>query len=239
MEKDTIRAVRPVAVVALGDPVLGDDGVALRVMGRVRPLLGEIALTGKQVPLAKRPMPPRGGIRFYSEEDRPSWLQVATRTESGALNPKRSVHALGSIVDWIEGVSSSDLLREALSGRMRVVIIDAVSHDASPGHVQHWHLEKRTKTNLSLVRFYHPVPEESFDHLPFWLEDEIPEHGTDLIAIQPYRVEPSADLSSVLRSRLASITAQVGGLLLRILEEEGWRFGTARRRPRQRRRRTG
>ena len=72
--------------------------------------------------------------------------------------------------------------------------------------------------------FYQPAPHEIFDHLPFWLEEEVPEHGTDLIAIEPYRIEPGSELTPVIRSRLSAITSQVGGLLLRILEEEGWRF---------------
>ena len=100
---------------------------------------------------------------------------------------------------------------------------DAVMHGASPGGVQHWHLERLGATDLQLVRFYRPMAEDSLDHLPFWIEDDLPEHGTDLIAIEPYRIEPDHELSPVIRSRLASITSQVGGLLLRILEEEGWR----------------
>jgi hypothetical protein len=75
------------------------------------------------------------------------------------------------------------------------------------------------------VLFYSNGEELPFDHLPFWMEDDLPEHGTDLIAIEPYRVGTSKELSPVLRARLSSITAQVGGLLVRILEEEGWRFG--------------
>jgi hypothetical protein len=65
----------------------------------------------------------------------------------------------------------------------------------------------------------------------------VPEHGTDLIAIEPYRIEPGSELTPVIRSRLSAITSQVGGLLLRILEEEGWRFdrpGTKRTQKRPR-----
>ena len=63
------------------------------------------------------------------------------------------------------------------------------------------------------VRFYQPAPQEIFDHLPFWLEEEVPEHGTDLIAIEPYRIEPGSELTPVIRSRLSAITSQVGWAL--------------------------
>ncbi|MBD3160686.1 MAG: hypothetical protein GF346_00960, partial [Candidatus Eisenbacteria bacterium] len=49
------RTVRPVAVAAMGDPGMEDDGLTLRVMGRVRPLLGEIALVGERTLPLRRP----------------------------------------------------------------------------------------------------------------------------------------------------------------------------------------
>lgn len=202
---------------------MSDDGLALRVMGRVRPLLGEIALSGTQNASLHGKMPPRGQVRFVDEQQQRAWIAAAIRPgESARAEP--SPHQLSSIVDWIEGATASDRLRPALEKRRRVILIDAVCHDASPGHVQHWHLEQRPKSGLNLVRFYQPAPHEIFDHLPFWLEEEVPAHGTDLIAIEPYRIEPGTELTPVIRSRLSAITSQVGGLLLRILEEEGWRF---------------
>lgn len=214
------EAVRPVAVVALGDPAMGDDGIALRVMGRVRPLLGEIALTGLHGPQPSRSSVPSPDGSFR----KPDWIREALRPSAPNPRLQENRPSLVSVVDWIEGLAALERLSPVLENRRRVVLLDAVSHGASPGGVQHWHLERRNPGNLSLVRFYRPAREDSLDHLPFWLEDDLPVHGTDLIAIEPYRVEKSGDLSPVLRSRLASITAQVAGLLLRILEEEGWVF---------------
>jgi hypothetical protein len=112
-----------------------------------------------------------------------------------------------------------------LANRKRVVLVVPARHGGSPGAVQHWHIDCDEKTKLSSVSFYTSVLDLSLDHLPFWMEEELPEHGTDLIAIEPYRIAPSPELSPVMRSRLAGITSQVGGLLVRILEEEGWRLG--------------
>lgn len=209
---------------------MGDDGVAVRVMGRVRPLLGEIALLGKKPDSGSRKLPTRGRTEFVEDGPKP-WIRVATQPPATASTRRGAKKPLSSIIDWIEGDANEALLRQALVDRKRVVLMDAVQHNASPGHVQHWRLEPRRKSRLSLVRFYQRSQDESFDHLPFWLEEDMPEHGTDLIAIEPYRVEPGSDLSPVLRSRLAAITSQVGGLLLRILEEEGW---NSRPKPRRR-----
>ncbi len=219
----------------MGNPQMSDDGLALRVMGRVRPLLGEIALAGTRSAALHGKMPPRGEVAFIDERQQRAWIAAVAREKTAPVKPTE--HQLGSIVDWIEGATASENLRPALDRRRRVILIDAVCHDASPGHVQHWHLEQRRPSGLNLIRFYHPAPHEIFDHLPFWLEEAVPEHGTDLIAIEPYRVEPGSELTPVIRSRLSAITSQVGGLLLRILEEEGWRFdrpGTKRtpKRPR-------
>lgn len=237
MEAGTLKSVRPVAVVALGDPTMGDDGVAVRVMGRVRPLLAEIALTGKGIAALQQKR--QWTSAYTAGLEPPEWLKTATRPAKQSLTSRRNASArrpaaqagsLVSVVDWIEGCAAPDLLSPLLENRRRVVLIDAVMHGASPGGVQHWHLERFKKTDLHVVRFYRPMVEESFDHLPFWIEDDLPEHGTDLIAIEPYRIEPNHELSPVIRSRLASITSQVGGLLLRILEEEGWHIGRSPRR---------
>jgi len=223
---------KPVAVVALGNPAMEDDGVAVRVMGRVRPVLGEIALTGKGADaLAHR----AGRSRSH-----PLTTEIGDAKRRKRDRDVSGPHALVEIVEWIEGLCPDELLRPVLQGRLRVVLIDAVSHDSSPGHVHHWHIQNHPKSGLHAISFYHSDVEDCLDHLPFWLEEDMPEHGTDLIAIEPFRIEPGNDLSPVLRSRLAGITAQVGGLLLRILEEEGWRFGPKaneppKRAPRRRR----
>ncbi len=199
---------------------MGDDGVALRVMGRVRPLLGEIALTGLSA------LPSRNaasGLTVTRGLASPSWLTTALRPPA-LRSAAQTQCSLVSIVDWIEGVATPDLLGPFLEKRRRVILLDAVVHGASPGSVRHWRLERRARSDLSTVRFYRPAPEDPLDHLAFWLEDDLPEHGTDLIAIEPYRIESGNELSPVIRSRLSSITAQVGGLLVRILEEEGWKI---------------
>lgn len=215
--------VRPVAVVAMGDVTMEDDGVALRVMGRVRPLLGEIALVGeKALPDRKSGSKKSSGV---AGQGSPAWLRAATLPATPGTKRKRKTGALHSIVDWIEGINSIAPLQPMLENRKRVVLLLAARHGGSPGSVQHWHIDRNEKTKLSTVSFYTSVLDISLDHLPFWMEEELPEHGTDLIAIEPYRLSPSPELSPVIRSRLASITSQVGGLLVRILEEEGWRFG--------------
>jgi len=215
--------VKPVAVVALGDPGMSDDGVAIRVMGRVRPILAEIALSRRRKPgagvLSQPPAMPR--------HDSPEWVRLAMKRPAAAglagSSRRAADRSLVSIVEWIEASASPDLLPPVLENRKRIVLIDAISHGMTPGYVQHWHLERPRKVDLHVVRFYRALEEGSLDHLPFWLEEGLPEHGTDLIAIEPYRIEPGNELSPILRSRLASITSQVGGLLLRILEEEGWK----------------
>lgn len=218
------KRVRPVAVVAMGNPQMSDDAVAIRVMGRVRPILGEIALLGSRDPVTRRSLP-RGGVSFLEDEPR-AWLRSALKPSAQAAVAANSPGCLSTIVDWIEGTTDGALLQTALANRRRVVLLDAVCHGSSPGHVQHWHLRRDPRNDLNLVQFYQPIQDETLESLPFWLEDDVPLHGTDLIAIEPYRVEPGPDLTPVIRSRLAGITSQVAGLLLRILEEEGWRFET-------------
>jgi hypothetical protein len=220
-----VRRKRPVAVVALGDPTMEDDGVALRVMGRVRPLLGEIALCGPEAYVKGSSGPPTSGPRLGQT---PAWLRAA-RASTPRSGSKEDAHALSSIVDWMEGNQSLEPLHPMLQRRRRIVLLVAARHGASPGGVQHWHVERDDKVGLTKVLFYSNGEEMGMDDLPFWMEPDLPEHGTDLIAIEPYRVSASKELSPVLRARLSAITAQVGGLLVRILEEEGWRFGTTAR----------
>ena len=216
------RRKRPVAVVALGDAALEDDGVALRVMGRVRPLLAEIALCG---PDAYVRGSSGSATSTPSIGQTPAWLRAARLSGAAQAGGKDDAHSLAGIVDWMEGNQSLEPLHPMLKRRRRVVLLVAAKHGASPGGVQHWHVERDDRLGLTKVLFYSNGEETGMDDLPFWMEEELPEHGTDLIAIEPYRVGPSKELSPVLRARLASITAQVGGLLVRILEEEGWRIG--------------
>jgi hypothetical protein len=214
--------VRPVAVVAIGDVQMEDDGVALRVMGRVRPLLGEIALVGRKVaPNRRRGRQKSSGV---SGQGSPAWLRAATLPATPGAGRSKQSGALNSLVDWIEGTNSIASIEPMLTQRKRVVLLVPANHGGSPGAVRHWHIGRNEKTKLSTVSFYTSVLDLSLDHLPFWMEEEIPAHGTDLIAIEPYRVGPSHELSPIMRSRLAGITSQVGGLLVRILEEEGWRL---------------
>lgn len=215
------RKIRPVAIAAMGDPAMEDDGLALRVMGRVRPLLGEIALVGERtlpfrMPGGKRQPPGR-------PSGKPAWLRAATVPVAPGARSRSISSDLSQIVDWIEGGATIGPIQHLLEGRKRVVLLVAAQHGASPGGVKHWHVDRSRPDNLSAVRFYTSVLEDSFDHLPFWMEEGLPDHGTDLIAVEPYRISPSSDLSPVIRSRLSAITSQVGGLLVRILEEEGWR----------------
>lgn len=219
----TTTSVRPVAVVAIGDATMEDDGVALRVIGRVRPLLGEIALVGRRsLPDRRRASTKSSGV---GGQGSPAWLRAATLPTTPGGSRRRKAGSLNSLVDWIEGTNSVASVEPMLANRKRVVLVVPARHGGSPGAVRHWHIDRDEKTKLSSVSFYTSVLDLSLDHLPFWMEEDLPEHGTDLIAIEPYRVGPSHELSPVMRSRLAGITSQIGGLLVRILEEEGWRLG--------------
>lgn len=228
----------PVAVVAMGDTSMEDDGVALRVMGRIRPLLGEIALVGG--PTSRLQRSRRKQSSGVGGRGLPAWLRVAVLPATPEARPKRAGgDSLCSIVEWIEGFHSMIPLEPLLEGRRRIVLLVAARHGASPGGVHHWHVDRQNKTKLSTVKFYTSVLDDSLDHLPYWMEDDLPEHGTDLIAIEPYRIGHSPELSPVIRSRLSAITAQVGGLLVRILEEEGWSYRSSHTRSPSRRRSRG
>jgi hypothetical protein len=222
----------------MGDTSMEDDGVALRVMGRIRPLLGEIALIGG--PTSRLQRQRRKQSSGVGGRGLPAWLRVAVLPATPEARPRKTKpDSLASLVDWIEGFHSIRPLEPLLEDRRRIILLVAARHGASPGGVHHWHVDRQNKTKLSTVKFYTSVLDDSLDHLPYWMEDDLPEHGTDLIAIEPYRVAPSPELSPVIRSRLSSITAQVGGLLVRILEEEGWSYRKSRTGSRTRRRSRG
>jgi hydrogenase maturation protease len=185
----------PVAVVALGDPEHHDDAVAVRVLGRVRTLVGEIGL-------ARR----RGRERGQ-----------ASGAVTAVVEP-----AAGCLMDWVEGGANPERLDEVLTGRKRVVLIDALRASGKPGSVHHWHMRCDPRTRLSRIRHYHGKSVLGMQHLALWLEDELPEHGTDLIGIRVSDLSEGEGLSRVVRRLLPSICAQVAGLMIRILEEEGW-----------------
>lgn len=59
-------------------------------------------------------------------------------------------------------------------------------------------------------------------HLALWLEDELPPGGTDLIGVEPADLSPGENLSRPIRRLLPSICSEVAGILIRVLDEEGW-----------------
>jgi Ni,Fe-hydrogenase maturation factor len=176
----------PVAVVAMGDASHHDDALAVRVLGRVRTLIGEI------------------GCRRRREQ-----------REATDANP-------GSLFEWIEGGSDAGRLEAVLGSRRRVVLIDAVRLAGKPGTVHHWHLECGPDAGLTGIRHYNGKPTLGMQHLALWLEDELPEHGTDFIGIQAFDFSDGEGLSAQVRRELSSICSQVAGIMVRILEEEGW-----------------
>jgi Ni,Fe-hydrogenase maturation factor len=185
----------PIAIVALGDPERHDDAVAVRVMGRVRTLVGELGLARK-----------RGRERGYAF----GAATAVAETNGGAL------------VEWVEAGTHPDRLDGALAGRRRVVLIDALRSAGKAGSVQHWHLRCDPRSRLSRIRHYNGKSALGTQHLALWLEDELPEHGTDLIGIRVNDLSEGEGLSRQIRRMLPSICAQVAGILIRILEEEGW-----------------
>lgn len=175
----------PVAVVAMGDVLRHDDALAVRVMGRVRTLIGEI------------------GCRRHEKEN------------DGSSGP-------GRLLEWVEGGGDSGRLESALGDRRRVVLIDAVRLAGKPGTVHHWHLECAPAGGLTGIRHFCGKPAFGMQHLALWLEDELPEHGTDFIGIQAFDLSEGEGLSSPVRRELPTICSQVAGILIRILEDEGW-----------------
>lgn len=197
----------PIAFVALGNAGCRDDGVALRVMGRVRTLVGQIGQARKR----RLDMPGGCDPRANWEESLQSVTGVAT--ETGCSGP---------IMEWIEGGTDPQRLDPYLTDRRRVILIDAVQVSGTPGRVHHWHLEVDPDTRLSQVRHYDGRPRMGLQHLALWLEDELPIRGTDLIGIEPFDLTEGDDLSRPLRRQLPAISAQVAAITVRILEEEGW-----------------
>ncbi len=222
------RMPAPMAVVALGDPARRDDGIAIRVIGRVRTIVGEIGLARAQVSRPRRAgslrstaVRPEGrppdrsrGLRLaYPEtEARPPAEGVASQAEGTA----------GQLVEWIEGGTDARRLDPVLAERKRVVLVDAVRISGRVGDVHHWHLGIRGESGLSMVRRLGGQSRIGLDHLALWLEDELPIRGTDLIGIEPHDLGEGPGLSRPLRTRFSHICSQVTAILVRILEEEGW-----------------
>jgi hypothetical protein len=109
-----------------------------------------------------------------------------------------------------------------LLGRRRVVLVDAVQLGQPPGTVYHWHLRCSPENSLSQVRQLTGRPRLGLQHLALWLEDDLPPAGTDLIGIEPHRILRKDRISPALLARLPVISSQVAGIMVRILEEEGW-----------------
>jgi Ni,Fe-hydrogenase maturation factor len=188
----------PIAVVALGDPTRRDEGLPLRVMGRVRTLIGEI-----------------GCARHMSSAVEPGSAEAVEGALALAIRPEP-----GAIVDWIECTTESTRLDPLLDDRRRIVLIDTVILGEKPGTVFHWHLEGQGR--LTLLRHYGRAATMKMEHLAFWLEDDLPTGGIDLIAIEPADTEAGEGISRSIRNRLPTICAQTAALLFRILVEEGW-----------------
>lgn len=183
---ETVQVRPPIAVVAMGDASRHDDALAVRVMGRVRTLIGEI------------------GCRRHGVE------------------AERANAASGSLFEWVEGGSDTAQLETVLGSRRRVVLIDAVRLAGRPGTVHHWHLACSSPSGLTDIRHFNGKPAFGMQHLALWLEDELPEHGTDFIGIQAFDLSEGEGLSQPVRRELSGICSQVAGIVIRILEDEGW-----------------
>lgn len=207
MPETTPRARPPIAFVALGNQASRDDGVALRVMGRVRTLVGQIGQA------RKRRMDMFTGLDPDTKGDSSPQSRAGVATETGSSGP---------IMEWIEGGTDAQRLDPYLVDRKRVILIDAILVSGTPGRVHHWHLEVDPDTRLSHVRHYDGRPRMGLQHLALWLEDELPLRGTDLIGIEPHDLGEGDDLSRPLLRQLPAICAQVAAIAVRILEEEGW-----------------
>lgn len=193
----------PIAVVALGDPSRRDEGIPIRILGRVRTLIGEIGCSRQEV----QAIAPVSGV---AEEG----------ASQGNLAIDLTSHH-GEMVQWIEGGAETGRLDPYLQDRSRVVLIDAVDLGKKPGAVVHWHLS-RARSNLTLLQHYGRPGNMDLQHLAFWLEDDLPSSGLDLIAIQPEDTEVGVGLSKTIQSRFSTISSQVTALVFRILVEEGW-----------------
>ncbi len=219
----TGRVCAPIAVVALGDPSRHDDGLALRVMGRVRTVIAEIGCSrggaGERPRRRKRRARATDVLKLGTAGSLVLGSGSPPERESGAGNtPRRQ----GSLIEWVEGGTASEKLDGALGGRRRVVLIDSVRVTGIAGTVHHWHLECDPRRRLTSVRHYNGASKLGLKHLALWLEDELPERGTDLIGIEPHDLSEGEGISRRLRTKLPAICAQVTGILVKILEEEGW-----------------
>lgn len=207
MMADRVRP--PVAVVALGDPRRGDEALPLRAMTRARTLIGEIGRLRSAAPPPALPETAAGAAPLVT-----SGLALAA--------PEGPP---GAVVEWIEGDTQSTRLDAVLEGRSRVVLIDVVRFDAKPGTVFHWSLSDPSMASevdgLTVLKHYSRHQQLGFDHLAFWLEDDLPPGGLDLIGIEP-KLLTGDGLSAPIRRRLPAISSQVAAILLRILAEEGW-----------------
>ena len=110
--------------------------------------------------------------------------------------------------------------RPILDDRRRIVLIDTVTLGEKPGTVFHWHLEGQGR--LTLLRHYGRAASMKMEHLAFWLEEDLPPGGIDLIGIEPAETDDGEGISRSVRHRLPTICAQTAALLFRILIEEGW-----------------
>ncbi len=192
----------PIAVVALGDPTRRDEGLPLRVIGRVRTLIGEIgcsrsSLGAENEALAANAPAVQGSLAL----DVPSFG--------------------GELVQWIEGGAETDRLDPWLEDRRRVVLLDAVDMGRKPGTVVHWSLSPG-RHGLTYLQHYGRPGELGFEHLAFWLEDDLPPSGLDLIAVQPSVTSEGLGFSNAIERRFSTICSQVTALVFRILVEEGW-----------------
>jgi hydrogenase maturation protease len=231
---DPVHSPAPVAVVALGDPDRRDDGIALRVIGRVRTLVAELGcarVSPQRTGHARRNRDGGEGSRVSSKEfpfgEESGAAHVDFRDRSDARVPGRSVALVPSpsrstLIEWIEGGTDVQRLDPLLAGRQRVVLVDAVRLSGRPGQVHHWHLQCLPDSRLSVVRRFNTRAKLGMQHLALWLEDELPERGTDLIGIEPHDLGEGTGLSRVLRRQLPTISSQVAAILVRLLEEEGW-----------------
>lgn len=195
----------PLAVVALGDPDHGDEGLPVRVMGRSRTMIGEI-----------------GRLR-----GRPAQLSLVDPNEDGPQTDGSlalaSAPSGGQVVEWVEGSGASPRLDRVLEGRRRVVLIDTVHFGEKAGTVYHWHLAPVERGGrISALSHYHKWGKMGLEHLPFWLEDDVPPGGLDFVGLEPHDCGEGRGISIPIRRRLGTISSQVAAVLLRILAEEGW-----------------
>lgn len=238
---DFVGARAPVAIVALGDSDHHDEALPARVVGRARTLLAEIGRLRWRDGDGDGDGGPGGqsGPTFSAtsmsadqdDADQGSQLSLGLQGSLALAAVPQSDRNYGPdsdrdssappIVDWIEAGGASPRLDAVLAGRRRVVLVDTLSLDGKPGTVYHWHLERGIRS-LGFVQHYHRSPRLGFEHLAFWLEDDVPAGGLDLIGIEPGDTSDGEGLSPSVRRKLATISSQVTAILVRILAEEGW-----------------